>query len=193
MEMRDKEIIENILKGGQSRQKGIREIYQQDNLREKVIHYVMQNKGKREDGQDVFHEGIILLDRNIREQKFRGDSSLSLYLYGICRLIWMNQLRKHQKVDLQENNDAMDGVLEHTPETTFISHEKRSTLQSLLNRLGEKCKKVLELWQLSYSMEEIAQQMGLSSEKMARKSKYRCQKALIELVKNEPEWREQLL
>lgn len=193
MEMRDQAIIEAILIGGRQRQEGIKEIYQQNNLREKVIHYVMQNKGKREDGQDVFHEGIILLDRNIRERKFRGDSSLSLYLYGICRLIWMNQLRKHQKVDLQENNEKMDGIQEHTPESNFISQEKRSILQSLLSRLGDKCKKVLELWQLSYSMEEIAQKVGLSSEKMARKSKYRCQKSLMELIKKEPEWRERLL
>ena len=31
----------------------------------------------------------------------------------------------------------------------------------MLSQIGEKCKQILELWRLSYSMEEIAEKVGL--------------------------------
>ncbi|MCB0608556.1 MAG: sigma-70 family RNA polymerase sigma factor [Lewinellaceae bacterium] len=193
METTDQALIEGILKGGTARQQAIKVIYHLESLRDKVVWYVQQNNGNRDDGLDMFHEGIIVLDRNIREQKFRGDSSLSLYLYAICRFLWMNQLRKNQKVELKEDHSGMDEPNEETPEIALISEERQHLFRKLLGTLGEKCRKVLEMWQLSYSMEEIAEKMGLSSEKMARKSKYRCMQSLIEMVKQQPDWREQLV
>ncbi len=192
METTDQALIEGVLKGGTARQQAIKAIYNMGNLREKVVWYVQQNSGNRDDGQDIFHEGIIVLDRNIREQKFRGDSSLSLYLYAICRFLWMNQLRKNQKVELQEDHVRMDAPNEETPEIALISQERQTLFRNILGLLGDKCRQVLEMWQLSYSMEEIAEKMGLSSEKMARKSKYRCMQSLIDLVKGQPDWKELL-
>ncbi|HMQ46324.1 MAG TPA: sigma-70 family RNA polymerase sigma factor [Saprospiraceae bacterium] len=189
MEKSDQALIDAILKGGQARQQAIKDIYHADSLREKVVYYVQQNKGNRDDGLDIFHEGIIALDRNIREQKFRGESRLSLYLFATCRFLWMNQLRKNQKVSLEEDHTVMDEIQEETPELTLITQERQHALKNLLEQLGERCRKILEMWQLSYSMEEIAAAMGLSSEKMARKSKYRCQQALVELIKQDAQWR----
>jgi RNA polymerase sigma factor (sigma-70 family) len=193
MEPRDKALTAAILQGGPARQQAIKTIYHLDSLREKVIHFVQQNRGTRDDGLDMFHEGIIVLDRNIRQDKFRGESSLTLYLFSICRLLWMNQLRKNQRIDLQDDPKTMDNPGATTPELDFLSTERQNLLRQLLERLGEKCREVLEMWQLSYSMEEIAEALGLSSEKMARKRKYRCQQSLLELIKREPQWREQLV
>jgi RNA polymerase sigma factor (sigma-70 family) len=192
MEMTDEDLIAAIRSGGSERQRAIRVIYDWRNSRDKVIAFVKRNSGNEADGQDVYQEGIIALDRNIREGKFREDSSLSLYLFATCRFVWMNQLRKNQRVDLKENAVDMDASSGETPEYTFINHERKAILKQLLGKLGEKCQKILELWQLSYSMTEIATAMNLSSEKMARKSKYRCQQSLMEIIKSEPRWQELL-
>ena len=49
-----------------------------------------------------------------------------------------------------------------------------------------KLQQILELWKLSYSMEEIAETLGFSSPDMARKAKYRCHVSLLEIIRNNP-------
>ncbi len=188
----DEQLIAAIREGGAERQRAIRSIYHLEGLREKVIHYVQQNSGNFQDGQDVFHEGIIVLDRNIREGKFRGDSTLSLYLYAICRFLWMNQLRRKARVELSEDPMPEEEAGPENPEVDLLSDERKAVLQQLLDQLSDQCRQVLGLWQLSYSMQEIAARLGFSSEKMARKAKYRCQQALIKLVKSHPRWEEMI-
>jgi RNA polymerase sigma factor (sigma-70 family) len=192
MDRNDKDLIADIRSGGAARQKAIKEIYNWQNAREKVIAFVKRNSGNEADGQDIYQEGIIALDRNIREGKFRGDSSLSLYLFSTCRFLWMNQLRKNQRVNLKADAVDMDVPSTETPEHTIVNKERREILQQLLSQLGEKCQKILEMWQLSYSMTEIATAMNLSSEKMARKSKYRCHQSLMNIIKSKPNWQDLL-
>ncbi len=74
----------------------------------------------------------------------------------------------------------------------LLDEERRDVLGQLLNTIGERCRKILELWKLSYSMEEIAEQLGFSSADMARKAKYRCHVSLLEQVKNNPKWGDML-
>ena len=192
MNSTDKKLVTDILSGGSARQRAIKEIYLWQDLRGKVISFVRQNSGNEADGQDIYQEGIIVLDRNIREQKYRGDSTLSLYLFATCRFIWMNQMRKNQRLNLEADATTMDRPTDETPEFTFIAKEKREILAKLLSQLGEKCQKILEMWQLSYSMTEIAASMGLKNEKMARKSKYRCHQALMKIIKSKEGWRDEL-
>ena len=191
-QLSDKELIKAIKTGGGVRQGAIRQIYTDKGLRNKVIHFVQQNSGNQQDGQDMFHEGIIVLDRNIRQEKFRGESTISLYLYSTCRFLWMNQIRKKAKVDLKENNQQMDGLAPENPEMDLMNAEKKQALKKVLSQLGERCQKILELWRLSFSMEEIAQKLGFSSSAMARKNKYRCHQSLMKYLKENPEWMEML-
>lgn len=180
----DNQFLEAITSGGTSRETALRGIYEDIELKRKVISFVRNRKGNTEDGQDMFHEGIIVLDRNIREGKFRGEAPLKGYLYSICRFLWMNQLRKNahttQGAELVLANEPDD----NTPEIAVIAAERKDLLNSLLSKLGERCQQILELWKLSYSMEEIAGTLGFSSAGMARKAKYRCHLSLVEIVKN---------
>lgn len=183
----DDEIIQAIKQGGTQRQLAIRHIYKDEAFSQKVIQFVQANTGNYQDGQDMFHEGIIVLDRNIRNDKFRGESSLKGYLYSTCRFLWMNQIRKKSKVSLTEDQQVMDSNDLESPEVIALKDEKKMLLSKILEQLGDRCKKVLELWRLSYSMEEIASQVGLSSAAMATKTKYRCHKQLIQFLNEHPQ------
>ncbi|PHN03998.1 RNA polymerase subunit sigma-70 [Flavilitoribacter nigricans DSM 23189 = NBRC 102662] len=188
----DQELVAAIKKGGSGRQEAIRFIYNKGDLRRKVVHFVRNNQGNDADGNDMFHEGIIVLDRNIREDKFRAESSIEGYLYSICRFLWQNQRRKKARVDLKEDATQMDQIETSTPELQLLSDEKKNLLHRALEQLGERCKRILELWQLSYSMEEIATEMDFSSAQMARKNKYRCQQSLLKFFKDQPQWKQWL-
>lgn len=183
----DTEITEAIKKGGQGRQDVIRFLYRKDDLKNKIIHFVKQNSGNFEDGQDMFHEGIIVLDRNIRQDKFKGESSIQGYLFSICRFLWMNQIRKKSKITLTEDNSRLDAVAEETPESKLFSNEQKDILGQLMSQLGDRCQKILELWKLSYSMDEIAEKLNFSSAAMARKNKYRCHKSLLTIIEENPD------
>lgn len=188
----ENELISAINAGGTQRQRALRQIYKDQALKGKVVRYVQNNSGNFQDGQDIYQEGIIVLDRNIREDKFRGETSLQGYLYSICRFLWMNQIRKKAKVDLTDDHTKMDDVETHTPEISMIDDERKSVLQKVVSQLGERCQKILELWKLSYSMDEIAQKLGFSSAAMARKNKYRCHKSLLGFLEKNPDLMEQL-
>ena len=174
--------MEAISQGGVRRETALKEIYDDQDLKRKVISFVRNRNGNTEDGQDMFHEGIIVLDRNIREGKFRGESPLKGYLYSICRFLWMNQLRKNSHTVQGAEKVMVNEPDEETPEIAVITQERKDLLNQLLGNLGERCQQILELWKLSYSMEEIAGKLGFSSAGMARKAKYRCHLSLVELV-----------
>jgi RNA polymerase sigma factor (sigma-70 family) len=69
-----------------------------------------------------------------------------------------------------------------SPEHQLLNQEKRQVLDAALSKLGERCKKVLLMWAGGYSMEEIASALDLSSEAMARKTKYKCKNQLMEFL-----------
>jgi RNA polymerase sigma factor (sigma-70 family) len=185
----DARIISDILAGGQSRMEALRIIYQNRKLKDMVSAFVKNNKGSAEDGQDVFHDGIIILDQNIRAGKFRGESPLDGYLYSICRFAWMNRMRKQARTVYVETPPTADEAPAATsPEAIILDEERKNVLNRLMSSIGERCAKILELWKLSYSMEEIAEQLGFSSADMARKAKYRCHLALLEQIKSNPHW-----
>jgi RNA polymerase sigma factor (sigma-70 family) len=182
----DEWLLNAIRKGGTERQRAIQRIYSDRQFCAQIIRFVQSNRGNEQDGEDVFHEGIIVLDRNIREDKFRGESSLKGYLYSICKFLWMNQMRKKSKISLTDDTLKMDRAANETIESGYFDEERKMLLTKVLESLGDRCKRILELWKLSYSMEEIAQELGFSSEAMARKNKYKCHKSLVELIKNNP-------
>ena len=184
--MNEAQIIEGIKKGGQDRQKAITLLYNNETCKKQVIAFVKRNSGNDSDGIDMFHEGIIVLDRNIRNDKFRGEGELLGYLYSTCKFLWMNQLRKSSKIEYTSETYTLDATLHETPESLSINTEKRIVLGKVLDKVGGTCKKILELWKLSYSMEEIATQLALKSADVARKQKYKCYKKLVQLVENEP-------
>ena len=183
----DVEVIAAIKEGGRKRQNAIRFLYKDVSLKNKVIQFVKRNSGNMEDGQDMFHEGIIVLDRNIRQDKFKQESSVQGYLFSICRFLWMNQIRKQSKMTYTEDNRELDSTDTETPESQLFSSEQKDILRKLINHLSERCQKILELWKLSYSMEEIAEKLNFSSAAMARKNKYRCHQSLLTIIKDNPQ------
>lgn len=178
-------LYEDIKHGGVKRQKAISIIYQDLKLKNQIVAYVKRNSGSRDEGIDVFHEGIIALDDNIRKNKFRGEGDLNAYLYSICRFLWLNKLKRNKRMVYTENESELDQVQHHTPESLSLESEQKEIINQLLNRIGDKCKKILELWKLSYSMEEIAERVGLGNAGIARRQRYNCYQKLLKIVDEE--------
>lgn len=59
-----------------------------------VKSYINNHGGNDEDAEDVFQESIIIFDRNIRNEKFEGKSSLKTYLLSVVKWSWVSYRRK---------------------------------------------------------------------------------------------------
>jgi len=184
--LNDSALIEDIKTGGKKRQHAIANIYRNRKLKNQVIAFVTNNNGNREDGIDLFHEGIIAFDDNVRKNKYQHKGNLMGYLFSICRFIWLNKLRKDKRITYSEDESQLDQVNYDTPESLSLAQEQKDVIHQLLSRLGEKCQRILELWKLSYSMKEIATEVGLSNAGNARKQRFTCYKKLLKIVDSEP-------
>ena len=80
----------------------------------------------------------------------------------------------------------LDQVSFETPESLSLDDEQKNILGRLLSQLGTKCEQILELWKLSYSMEEIASKVGLKNASVARKQRYNCYQKLLQIVDKQP-------
>jgi RNA polymerase sigma factor (sigma-70 family) len=158
-----------------------------DNYFQSVRNHVLNNSGSDDDVSDVFQDAIIVLYNQITEDKLRLTSDLKGYFFGIARNVWNSQLRKKQKTielefdlpDEEETEDQSDPTLERIISRVF-------------QRLKPDQQMVLNLFSDGLSYEEIAVKLNLKNEVYARRKKYLCKEALLELVKEDPEYQEYL-
>jgi RNA polymerase sigma factor (sigma-70 family) len=152
-----------------------------------VKKYVLNNSGSDEDVSDVFQDTIIVLYNQITADNLHLTTDLKGYFFGIARNVWSAQLRKKQKtIELEID----------LPEEEETEEHYDSILERIISRVFEKLKPdqqmVLSLFSDGHSYEEIAIKMNLKNEVYARRKKYLCKEALLELVKEDPEYQEYL-
>ncbi len=157
-----------------------------DNYFQSVKNHVLSNSGSIEDVSDVFQDSIIALYNQITEDKLNLTTDLKGYFFGIARNVWSAQLRRKQKttdleIDLPDETteDQSDLVLERIISRVF-------------QRLKSDQQMVLNLFSEGHTYEEIAEKMNLKNEVYARRKKYLSKEALLDLVKEDPEYQEYL-
>jgi RNA polymerase sigma factor (sigma-70 family) len=182
----DQAIVEAICGPPEMRDAALKSLFEDGALRRTVIQYALANGGDKDDGQDLFQDTVVLFDRSVRDGKFHAQSGLRTYFISIAKWHWLNMRRKkHNAHEPLPNIDLLDSI--ESPEVTVITDEQKAILQQAVEQLGGRCVKLLTLYKLSYSMEEIAQEMGLSSADMAKKEVYRCREKLRNYFKQHPD------
>ncbi len=183
----DDEIISGITGTRDSRERALRYIFHHPEWKAAVIRFVQQYGGNEADGEDVFQETAILFDRNIRQGQFRGKSSLKTYFLSIAKRRWWKQYNKsrpQEELTPQHYDEAEPGA-----DAFIISEEQRQFLAQAMGKVGSRCKEIFKLYQLDYSMEEIARAVALSSAAMAKKEAYRCRQRLRRFLNDNPGWK----
>lgn len=164
-------------------------LYKEPGWREWVIRHVEKNGGDTNDGKDVFQETVIVFDRGIREKRFQGNVRLQTYFYGIAKWVWFNILRTRKRIMSIPEISELTGV---DVEAMILGEERKRAIFWIISQLSETCRKVLPLYLLSRTNEEIAKELGLSSPELAKKYNYRCREDFKKFVM-EREWLRKLL
>jgi RNA polymerase sigma factor (sigma-70 family) len=174
-----KETLANSILNGspKDRHQALQEIYKLTFA--KVRDYINKNNGNQEDAKDIFQEGITIVYYNILTSKFKEESSLSTYLFSICKNLWLQNIRKKSFVDLVSLDQTKILI------DNFIQHEvNASVLSSLLEYINTDCQKLLfGFYYDRKSMKELAKIFKLGNEQVARTKKLRCLNKLSRVIK----------
>lgn len=183
------EIIDALTGRDAGRRKmALRCLFEDAVLRQKAIAYVRRHGGNRQDGEDVFQEAIIVFDRKLRQGAFRSEGSLEAYFMGIVRWHWFNEQQRPGKTAVFFSENTPEPPPDGDPELEYLLTERREQLKELLEQLADKCRNLLKLYQLDYTMDEIAQTMGFANGGVAKKEAFLCRKRFRVLLEKHLAW-----
>ncbi|MGB8194367.1 MAG: sigma-70 family RNA polymerase sigma factor [Chitinophagaceae bacterium] len=166
--------------------KAIRFLYRQ--YYETLSIYIRQNSGNEQDAEDVFQEVVVTFIDLVREGKFRGESSIKTFLYSLNRHIWLNEIKKRNRMQVrnlkfEQAKDAVDSDVS----IHIAGREARQQIMSIIEQLGDACKKVLlAFYYQELSVKEMLAFLPYENEQVVRNKKYKCLKKLEELLHEDP-------
>jgi RNA polymerase sigma-70 factor (ECF subfamily) len=132
----------------------------------KVFGFGVKMCGDAEDAKDVAQETLLTMARTV--QDFRGDASLSTWLYTVARSFCIKKRRRtkgapasHEPLD----KAALDhgGEPSATPEQTLLGREARETVAAALDQLEPEAREVVVLRDIEgLTAAEVANVTGTS-------------------------------
>ena len=182
--MKEIDYIEGLINNNP---KVLRQIY--TNYSNSIKHYLLKQGGNVEEAKDIFQEALIVIYKNAQKTDFQLTSSFSSYLFGICRFVYLNKMKKNR------NNHVTNDELERYNydsdlEKTILENEKHQIFETNFQKLGQICRDLLELYFAKKNMDDIATKLNLKNAHTARNRKYRCQKELEKLIQADVRYRE---
>jgi RNA polymerase sigma factor (sigma-70 family) len=133
--------------------------------------------------EDLVHDAFIIMIDKIQQEPI-SVRSLAGFWCGIGKKLFLNQLKKDQRIILVSDVDEKYTLEEVSSDWILMDEEDNDRMEIVFSKLGSRCRQILLLWINQFSMAEIAARMNLSNEAMARKIKYECFKKLKELAKS---------
>jgi RNA polymerase sigma factor (sigma-70 family) len=150
--------------------------------------YIRQNNGSGQDAEDVFQEVVVTFIELVSKNKFRGESSIKTFLYSLNRHIWLNELKKRNRME-QRNlkfEKSRDQV-EADAGAYIAGREARAQILTVVEQLGEACKQVLmAFYYQELSVKEMLAFLPYENEQVVRNKKYKCLKKLEEMLHQDP-------
>jgi len=183
---KDKDLATALQGSENERRRALQHFFENPRLLKWSLRYVQVQGGGEQDGKDIFEESFLVFERQIRTGHYRGESSLETFFHGIIRWQWLAFRRKNKPDANLENQPEMPSE-DHSPEKILISEERRIILSGLMTQVGERCQKLIGLFQLNYTMREIRELQGYSSDQVAANEVHNCREKLKKLIHQRPE------
>ena len=145
----------------------------------------------REDSRDVFQDAVLVVFEKAAQPEFRLTSSFRTYFYGICRNLIGNLLKKRSGREVTIPEDAKyreDGDTDMLRQ--MEDAERHRLFHQALRQLGDDCQRLLELSFEDREPQDIMRTMNIDSYDYFRRRKYLCKEKLVQLVRNNPLFRE---
>jgi RNA polymerase sigma factor (sigma-70 family) len=181
MQYTDQQILYSIRSGEE--EKPLAYLYKK--VLPKIKNYIKSNSGDEEEAFDIFQDAMVIFYKQVKTDKFKEEFEIGGFLYSVCRNLWINRAKKKSRQvgmpeygpDISSDSDVLDDLL---------TQEREELVMRMLSGLGERCKELLLLTiYYKYSMKEVCEKMGFSTENAAKTRNYKCKQKLVDLVKND--------
>jgi len=166
----DSLIVEGIKK---SDDKALKFVYKKYYI---MIHqFVVTNTGLKQDADDLFQDGIIILYEKIKNGSYKGNSSIKTYFYSICRNQWLKVLRKRRIfVPINDQNKYID-IPDDNLGPEYDDSTETAILKEQLSILDQRCRQIIVFFFYEkLSLKQIAKKLGYTNAENAKTQKYRC-------------------
>jgi RNA polymerase sigma factor (sigma-70 family) len=135
---------------------------------------------------DLFTDSIIVLRENLLNRKVQNLNNIKSYLTGICINLAKEKKKKH--INKNKKMDLVRLLYYENGHNTIEAKEEQEELvkicKSALIKLSERCQKILVAFYVhKMSMQEIAEDLEMSSRDVAKTIKSRCYKQWIKETK----------
>jgi RNA polymerase sigma factor (sigma-70 family) len=185
----DEQLVGQLQGSEADRKAALKVLYLDTKLKSYILGFVQRNGGNAQDGEDIFQDAIILLDRRVRQGGYKGDGALSGYLQGIARRLWLRKRQQWNERTTEFKPEEQEQPAE-SYDLELMAEERKRTIRTILEHIGDRCKKILTMYKLKHSMEEIAEVMELATAAVAKNEAYRCRKKFRAVVANNEQFAE---
>jgi RNA polymerase sigma factor (sigma-70 family) len=148
--------------------------------------YIRKNGGSYDDALDVFQEGVLILFKYVKMNKFNQVYTVDAYLFIICKNLWIRKAKENfRNVELDHPSVYEEALSAPSLHEAMESEEREKNILSIFAQLGERCHQLLKATIYdNMTMAEIKENLNFASEDAAKTKHYKCKQRLIELVKD---------
>ena len=134
----------------------------------------------REVARDIYQNTMLTITIKSQQGELNAlESNLKTYIYGVAKNKYREYVRSSSRY-VQVEDKSWANLREEASDS--IDHEDIGLVLQCLNKLGDPCKSMLELYYFhSMSMEEIVEHTMYKNSNTAKNMKYKCLLKLKEL------------
>ncbi|RZS93151.1 RNA polymerase sigma factor [Aquimarina brevivitae] len=150
----------------------------------KIHSFVLKNKGKQEDAEDVFQKALMQIIARYKVKGLSIESSFEAFLFTACRNLWRRELNKRKKVVTNQEVVELYNEAEDMTAAT-LEQEKWELFQEKLLELSENCKTLLKLFFKKTPYKDIVKQLRYNSDNVVRQRIFNCKSQLTKMITND--------
>lgn len=130
----------------------------------KVVFFVMNNSGDKDQAQDIVQEVMLLLFNQAKTNTLKLTCPFDAYFFLLCKRKWLNEFKKtsNKGVTIHEDIVSMnESAIELIGQTEEFD-ERQQLFDTMFQKLGDKCQELLKLSFSIKSMEEVAEKLNVT-------------------------------
>ena len=140
------------------------------------------------DIQDVFHDGILVFLKALKNGKIKDQASAGGYFFTICKHIGLKKGAQDSHISLDEINLKMPEEIPNETEEEDHRNQLRLKNWKLMESLGKPCKDLLEKsFVENKKIVAFFTELGYKNAQVARTAKYKCLKRLKDKFAQDPQ------
>lgn len=187
----DQDILEALQRQDKSSTNAaLKHLLQSEKLRSFVRKQVFALGGSDEDVRESLGQALLVFLNRVEDGIYNpAQSSISTFIVKIATQMYHTKRRSEfRRANMHDRSVEIGAIeTETNPEESFNIQHRKETMEKVLVQIGDKCRQLLSLYGSSFSMAEIAQQIGYKSTDVAKMAVQDCRKKLHQFLTQRPD------